>query len=53
MSSLQRDLHTLKGARMAAVAPVGDLAHELENLYEAYNAGQQTEPALFAAAPVP
>jgi len=33
--SLQRDLHTLKGgARMAEVAPVGDLAHELENLYE-------------------
>lgn len=33
--SLQRDLHTLKGgARMAAVGPVGDLAHELENLYQ-------------------
>ncbi|MDR9750762.1 Hpt domain-containing protein [Pseudomonas sp. SZMC_28357] len=33
--SLQRDLHTLKGgARMAEVAPVGDLAHELESLYE-------------------
>jgi len=49
VDGLQRDLHTLKGgARMAAVAPVGDLAHELENLYEAYNAGQQqTEPALF------
>ncbi|WPN58452.1 Hpt domain-containing protein [Pseudomonas sp. P9_31] len=32
--SLQRDLHTLKGgARMAEVEPVGDLAHELENLY--------------------
>ncbi|WP_038819519.1 Hpt domain-containing protein, partial [Pseudomonas savastanoi] len=29
------DLHTLKGgARMAEVAEVGDLAHELENLYE-------------------
>ncbi|WP_156496672.1 Hpt domain-containing protein, partial [Alcanivorax sp. HI0083] len=41
VSSLQRDLHTLKGgARMAGVAPVGDLAHELENLYEGYNAGQ-------------
>ncbi len=50
VDGLQRDLHTLKGgARMAAVAPVGDLAHELENLYEAYNAGQQqTTPALFA-----
>ncbi|MCW8274695.1 Hpt domain-containing protein [Pseudomonas sp. PCH199] len=35
LSSLQRDLHTLKGgARMAAVEPVGDLAHELESLYE-------------------
>ncbi|WP_339522407.1 Hpt domain-containing protein [Pseudomonas sp. EL_65y_Pfl2_R96] len=34
LSSLQRDLHTLKGgARMAEVEPVGDLAHELENLY--------------------
>ncbi|WP_448145570.1 Hpt domain-containing protein [Pseudomonas silesiensis] len=33
--SLQRDLHTLKGgARMAEVEPVGDLAHELENLYQ-------------------
>ncbi|TPG72557.1 Hpt domain-containing protein [Pseudomonas arsenicoxydans] len=35
LSSLQRDLHTLKGgARMAEVEPVGDLAHELETLYE-------------------
>ncbi|WP_347928224.1 Hpt domain-containing protein [Pseudomonas helvetica] len=35
LSSLQRDLHTLKGgARMAEVGPVGDLAHELESLYE-------------------
>ncbi|HEF4759848.1 TPA: Hpt domain-containing protein [Pseudomonas putida] len=35
LSSLQRDLHTLKGgARMAEVKPVGDLAHELESLYE-------------------
>lgn len=35
LSSLQRDLHTLKGgARMAEVAAVGDLAHELEGLYE-------------------
>jgi chemosensory pili system protein ChpA (sensor histidine kinase/response regulator) len=35
LSSLQRDLHTLKGgARMAKVEPVGDLAHELESLYE-------------------
>ncbi|KAF1006062.1 MAG: Chemotaxis protein CheA [Pseudomonas fluorescens] len=35
LSSLQRDLHTLKGgARMAGIGPVGDLATELENLYE-------------------
>nr|WP_180202309.1 Hpt domain-containing protein [Pseudomonas sp. SbOxS1]NYU01705.1 response regulator [Pseudomonas sp. SbOxS1] len=35
LSSLQRDLHTLKGgARMAEVEPVGDLAQELESLYE-------------------
>ncbi len=32
---LQRDLHTLKGgARLAAIEPVGDLAHELETLFE-------------------
>jgi chemosensory pili system protein ChpA (sensor histidine kinase/response regulator) len=35
LSSLQRDLHTLKGgARMAEIGPVGDLGHELESLYE-------------------
>ena len=35
LNGLQRDLHTLKGgARMAGVAPIGDLAHELEFLYE-------------------
>ncbi len=35
LSSLQRDLHTLKGgARMAEIVPVGELAHELECLYE-------------------
>ncbi|WP_085716388.1 Hpt domain-containing protein [Pseudomonas sp. B28(2017)] len=35
LSSLQRDLHTLKGgARMAGVGPVGNLAHELESLYQ-------------------
>ncbi|MGP4958197.1 Hpt domain-containing protein [Pseudomonas helleri] len=35
LSSLQRDLHTLKGgARMAGIVPIGDLAHELEHLYE-------------------
>ncbi|MDX1459031.1 MAG: Hpt domain-containing protein, partial [Marinobacter sp.] len=32
---LQRDLHTLKGgARLADIPPVGDLSHELENLFE-------------------
>ncbi|WXL28044.1 Hpt domain-containing protein [Ectopseudomonas mendocina] len=35
LSGLQRDLHTLKGgARMAEIRPIGDLAHELESLYE-------------------
>ena len=35
LSSLLRDLHTLKGgARMAEIRPIGDLAHELESLYE-------------------
>ncbi|MEB2644214.1 Hpt domain-containing protein [Pseudomonas canadensis] len=35
LSSLQRDLHTLKGgARMAEIEPIGELAHELECLYE-------------------
>ncbi|MDI2592503.1 Hpt domain-containing protein [Pseudomonas sp. 681] len=35
LPSLQRDLHTLKGgARMAEVGAVGDLAHELESLYD-------------------
>lgn len=35
LAGLQRDLHTLKGgARMAGIAPIGDLAHELESLYE-------------------
>lgn len=32
---LQRDLHTLKGgARLADIASIGDLSHELENLFE-------------------
>ncbi len=35
IQSLQRDLHTLKGAaRMAEVSPVGDLCHELESIFE-------------------
>ncbi|QSP95413.1 Hpt domain-containing protein [Marinobacter salinisoli] len=32
---LQRDLHTLKGgARLAGIASIGDLSHELETLFE-------------------
>ncbi|MDK8462631.1 Hpt domain-containing protein [Marinobacter sp. SS13-12] len=32
---LQRDLHTLKGgARLADIPSIGDLSHELENLFE-------------------
>ena len=35
VAELQRDLHTLKGgARMSEMKEVGDLSHELENLYE-------------------
>jgi len=35
LEALQRDLHTLKGgARMADSRAIGDLAHELEYLYE-------------------
>src|SRR5690606_20149233 len=35
LHAVLRDLHTLKGgARMAEIRPVGDLAHELEFLYE-------------------
>ncbi len=41
LSALLRDLHTLKGgARMAGVRPVGDLAHELESLYEGLSDGR-------------
>lgn len=49
METLLRDLHTLKGgARMVEIAPIGDLAHELEFLYEALSSGQlQATPALF------
>ncbi|UNK56585.1 Hpt domain-containing protein [Pseudoxanthomonas daejeonensis] len=40
---LQRDLHTLKGgARMAGIAPIGDLGHVIESLLEAV-AEQRTE----------
>src|SRR5690606_15734848 len=41
LSALLRDLHTLKGgARMAAIRPIGDLAHELEALYEGLTDGR-------------
>jgi chemosensory pili system protein ChpA (sensor histidine kinase/response regulator) len=41
LETLQRDLHTLKGgARMAEIAEIGDLAHELEFLYEDLSAGK-------------
>src|SRR3546814_6950087 len=40
LETLLRDLHTLKGgARMVEIVPIGDLAHELENLYEGLSAG--------------
>lgn len=50
VENLLRDLHTLKGgARMVEIAPIGDLAHELEFLYELLAAGQlQPSPALFS-----
>jgi chemosensory pili system protein ChpA (sensor histidine kinase/response regulator) len=40
VENLLRDLHTLKGgARMVEIAAIGDLAHELEFLYESVSAG--------------
>ncbi|WP_447744810.1 Hpt domain-containing protein [Pseudomonas nicosulfuronedens] len=49
LESLQRDLHTLKGgARMAEIRPIGDLAHELEFLYEGLCGGRlRASPTLF------
>ncbi|QEY60812.1 response regulator [Metapseudomonas lalkuanensis] len=49
IEALQRDLHTLKGgARMAEIGPIGDLAHELEFLYEGLCGGRlRASPALF------
>nr|WP_314478959.1 Hpt domain-containing protein [uncultured Pseudomonas sp.] len=41
VDNLMRDLHTLKGvARMVEIGPIGDLAHELEFLYELLGAGR-------------
>jgi chemosensory pili system protein ChpA (sensor histidine kinase/response regulator) len=50
IETLLRDLHTLKGgARMVEIGPVGDLAHELEYLYESLSAGSlQASTELFA-----
>ncbi len=50
IEALQRDLHTLKGgARMADIREIGDLAHELEYLYEGLCAGNyRASPTLFA-----
>ncbi|CAM3664031.1 Chemotaxis protein CheA [Pseudomonas reidholzensis] len=50
VETLLRDLHTLKGgARMVQIAAIGDLAHELEFLYELLAAGRlPASPALFA-----
>ncbi|HHK4618008.1 TPA: Hpt domain-containing protein [Pseudomonas aeruginosa] len=47
--ALQRALHTLKGgARMAEIGEIGDLAHELEFLYEGLCGGRlRASPALF------
>ena len=49
LESLQRDLHTLKGgARMAEIREIGDLAHELEFLYEDLGNGRlRASPMLF------
>ena len=43
LKSLQRELHTLKGgARMAEIAPIADLAHEMETLFERMVEGRLT-----------
>ncbi|MGA4574174.1 Hpt domain-containing protein, partial [Stutzerimonas frequens] len=50
LSALLRDLHTLKGgARMAAIRPIGDLAHELESLYEGLSDGRYVHSSELAA----
>jgi chemosensory pili system protein ChpA (sensor histidine kinase/response regulator) len=50
IETLLRDLHTLKGgARMVEIGPIGDLAHELEFLYESLSTGAlQPSAELFA-----
>jgi len=55
LEALQRILHTLKGsARMAGIAPIGNLAHAVESLLEAILSGvvqanTQTRPATQSA----
>jgi len=42
IAALQRDLHTLKGgARMAGLAPIGDLSHAMESLVDAVSDGRR------------
>ncbi|MBL8299794.1 MAG: Hpt domain-containing protein [Rhodanobacteraceae bacterium] len=42
VTGIQRDLHTLKGgARMAGLAPIGDLSHSMESLLEAISEGRR------------
>ncbi|MEO6968899.1 MAG: Hpt domain-containing protein [Rhodanobacteraceae bacterium] len=42
VAGLQRDLHTLKGgARVAGIAPIGDLGHVMETLLEAIAEGRR------------
>ncbi|GMV30566.1 MAG: hypothetical protein AMXMBFR59_26910 [Rhodanobacteraceae bacterium] len=42
VTGIQRDLHTLKGgARMAGLAPIGDLSHAMESLLEAISEGRR------------
>jgi len=51
VTSLQRDLHTLKGgARMAGLFPIGDLSHAMESLFEAIVHGEReaSRPAIEA-----
>ena len=41
LPELLRHLHTLKGgARMAGIAPMATLSHELESVFEAFNVGE-------------
>ncbi len=43
VAELQRDLHTFKGgARMAEINAIGDLIHELENIYDGLSLGRIT-----------